>query len=290
MIVVTGATGHVGRELVGLLAAQREAVRAVTRRPGAVQFPAGVQVAFGDFEDPASIDVAFAGADRAFLMSGQPVGSAPFPTHDIVLVEAARRAGVEHVVKLSVLDGGGARDDPIAIWSRQAERAVLDSGIDWTLLRPGRFMSNALAWTPMIERGDTVTIPFALRPAASVDPADIAAVAAAALTDPERRHINVTYELSGPEVLTPADELRILGETLGRSFQLVEPPPDQTRTGMIKAGLPEAVVDAIMDRAVNDDSGAEILPTVQHVVGRPAMPFAEWAAAHADVFRGESPR
>jgi uncharacterized protein YbjT (DUF2867 family) len=289
MIVVTGATGHVGRELVTLLSDQRVTVRVVTRRPGAVSFPAGVQVAYGDFEDPASIDVAFAGAERAFLMSGQPVGSAPFPTHDIVLAEAARKAGVAHIVKLSVLEGGGARDDPIATWSRQAEQAVLDSGIDWTLLRPGRFMSNALVWAPMIKRGDTVMIPFARRPAASIDPADIAAVAAAALTDSGPRHVNVAYELSGPEVLTPADELRILGETLGRSLQVVEPPLDQTRAGMVKAGMPEVVVDTVVDRAVNDDSGAEVLPTVQHVLGRPATPFATWAASHADAFRGKRP-
>jgi uncharacterized protein YbjT (DUF2867 family) len=289
MIVVTGATGHVGRELVTLLAAQGVAVRVVTRRPGSVGFPGGVQVAYGDFDDQASIDVAFAGAERAFLMSGQPVGSAPFPTHDIVLAEAARRAGVAHIVKLSVLEGGGARDDPIRTWSRQAEQAVRNSGVDWTLLRPGRFMSNALAWAPMIVRGDTVTIPFAHRPAGSIDPADIAAVAGAALTDSGPRHVNVAYELSGPEVLTPADELRILGETLGRPLELVEPPLDQTRAGMIKAGLPEVVVDTIVDRAVNDHSGAEVLPTVEQVVGRPPTTFATWAASHADAFRGKRP-
>src|SRR5205823_3882166 len=122
------------------------------------------------------IDEAMKGADRAFLMSVQQPGGAERPTHDLQAVAAARRAGARHVVKLSVFDGGSS-DDVIAAWVREAEGAVVDSGMDWTLLRPGRFMSNALQWAPMIRRSDTVTIPFAHRPAASIDPADIAAVA-----------------------------------------------------------------------------------------------------------------
>src|SRR5712691_12053991 len=116
MIVVTGGTGHVGRELVAQLAGSGAAVRAVTRRPGAVAFLAGVDVVVdvvkGDFDDWASLTSAFRGAEAAFLMSAQAVGSAPHPTHDLALVEAAIDAGVTRVVKLSVLDGG-ATEDPI---------------------------------------------------------------------------------------------------------------------------------------------------------------------------------
>ncbi len=145
MILVTGATGNVGAELVAERNEDDEPVRAMTRRPRAVRFPAGVEVVYGDFDDPASIDAAFRDVDRAFLMSAQMPGSERRPTHDLRLVEAARRAGVGRVAKLSVFDGG-AGDNPIGEWHRQAEAAVVESGMDWTLLRPGRFMSNALQW------------------------------------------------------------------------------------------------------------------------------------------------
>jgi uncharacterized protein YbjT (DUF2867 family) len=118
MILVTGATGHVGGELVTQLAARADlagSIRAMTRRPHQTTVPPTVEVVYGDADDPDSLDAAFAGVDAAFLMSAQPVGSAPRPTHDITLAVAAERAGVCRVVELSVLDGG-AGDDPIGLW------------------------------------------------------------------------------------------------------------------------------------------------------------------------------
>src|SRR6266508_4275971 len=211
-----------------------------------------------------------------------PVGSAPRPTHDIALAAAAERAGVSHVVKLSVLDGG-ASDDPIGAWHRQAEAAVTDGGFDWTLLRPGRFASNALQWVPMIRRGDMVAIPFGTWPAAPIDPADVAAVAVAAFMSD--RHRGAAYRLSGPQVLTPEDELRILGENLGRSLRFVEPPAAAARAQMIKYGMPEPVADAVIARVLSDDgSGAEVLPTVASILSRPPATFAHWAKAHTGLF------
>lgn len=285
MILVIGATGHVGRELVTQLADQGEMVRAVTRRPGSAAFPDGVEVVFGDVDDPASLDAAFAGIDRAFLMSAQPPGSAESPTHDLALIDAAKRAGVAHVVKLSVLGGGGPGDDPIATWHCRAEQAVMGSGIDWTLLRPGRFMSNTLGWAPMIRQGDIVKVAFASRPAASIDPADIAAVAAAALTGAGPTAVNTAHELSGPQSLTPTQELHILAETLGRQLRLVEPPIEATRSGLLRSGMPEEVVDAVLARTLDDDRGAEVLPTVEDLLVRPATSFATWATRHIDSFR-----
>jgi uncharacterized protein YbjT (DUF2867 family) len=285
MILVSGATGNVGGELVANLAARGEAVRAVTRRPKAVHLPTGIEVVYGDFGDRASIDEAFRGADRAFLMSTQPPGSAAHPTHDLQLVEAAKRADVSQVVKLSVYTGG-AGEDAVGIWHREAEAAVVDAGMDWTLLRPGRFMSNALRWAPMIRRGDTVAIPFAHRAAASIDPADIAAVAAVALTT--TRHRNVAYQLSGPEVLTPADELRTLAETLDRPLRLFEPPIETVRAGMIGSGMAEQVVDAIVARTLEGEEGTEVLSTVAQITGRPPATFASWAEAHIQAFQAGS--
>jgi uncharacterized protein YbjT (DUF2867 family) len=188
---------------------------------------------------------------------------------------------VARVVKLSVLDGGGT-DDIIGRWSRQAEEAVTSSAMEWTLLRPGRFMSNTLAWAPMMAHGDTIAIPFASRPAASIDPADVAAVAAVALT--QDGHAHAAYELSGPEVLTPQDELLILAATLHRSLQLIEPSIEATRAGMVGAGMPKAMVDAIIARVLASEDGFEVLPTVEQVVGRPAATFAQWAQSHTGMF------
>jgi uncharacterized protein YbjT (DUF2867 family) len=254
----------------------------VSRRPNAARLPAGVEVVYGDFEDHASIDAAMKGAEQAFLMSVQPPGSAERPTHDLHLVEAARRAGVGHVVKLSVFDGG-AGDDVIAEWVREAEGAVVDSGMDWTLLRPGRFMSNALQWAPMICRGNVVTIPFAHMAAAPIDPADIAAVAVVALTSDGSR--NVAHQLSGPETFTAADELRILAETLHRPLELVEPPLEAVRAGMLAAGMSEDLVDAIIARTLTpDESGARVSPAVAEITGRPPATFSAWASAHVEQF------
>ncbi|MGW2567543.1 NmrA family NAD(P)-binding protein [Streptomyces sp. NPDC001537] len=290
MILVTGATGHVGGELVRRLAAAGHPVRAMTRRPAEARFPAGVEAVYGDAGDPASLDAAFAGASGAFLMSAQGVGTAPGPTHDLALAEAAARAGVQRVVKLSVLDAGaGAGSDVIARWHAEAEAPVTDPSRHWawTLLRPGRFMSNALQWAGRLRAGDEVAVPFADRPAASIDPADLAEVAALALTSVESdEHASASYELSGPESLTPADELAVLGRTLGRDLRLQPVPDDAARTSMTRYGFPPEVVDAIMRRTRQSDRGAEVLPTLEKLLGRPARTFAQWAQAHAEAFSG----
>jgi uncharacterized protein YbjT (DUF2867 family) len=284
MILVTGATGHVGSELVRRLAAAGEPVRAMTRRPAKARLPAGAEAVYGDAADPASLDAALAGVDGVFLMSAQAVGTAPEPTHDLALAAAAARAGVRRVVKLSTLDGGRG-DDPIARWQRTAETAVTDParGFAWTLLRPGRFMSNALQWTGQLRAGDEVAIPFADRSAASVDPADLAEIAALALTSTSG-HAGAVYELSGPQSLTPTEELAVLGEILGRDLRVRPVPTDTARAGMAGYGFPPEVVDAIMRRTLDGDRGSQVLPTVEKVLGRPARTFAQWARAHRAEF------
>ena len=281
MIVVTGASGNVGAQVASMLAASGHPVRAMTRRPHKARMPEGVEVVYGDAGDSASLDDAFWGADRAFLMTAQQIGSAPRPTHDINLAEAARRADVTHVVKLSVY-GAGSGDNVIYRWHAEAEGAVIDTGIDYTLLRPGRFMSNALHWAPMIRGGDDVRIPFAARPAASIDPADVAAIAVAALTTNDHR--NTAYQLSGPQVLTPAEELEILGEALGRRLRLIELSIEETKAGLLASGMPSEVVDTIVKQALDTDDGAHVLPTMPRLLGREPNTFAQWARANARAF------
>ena len=287
LVLVTGASGHVGGELVAQLAAAGHRVRAMTRKPQDLTVPAGVEVAAGDAADPASLPAAFTGVGRAFLMSAENVGARP-PTHVPALVDAAVRAGVRHLVLLSV-HSGGEGDDVFAAWWAHVERSVVESGLRTTVLRPGRFMSNALAWVPQIARGDDVTVPFARRPTTSIDPADIAAVAAAALTDTIGRHDGVVHQLSGPAAMTPAEELAEIAALVGRPLRIVEPPLEHIRAGMARAGMSEAAIDAALARTLDSDAGTEVLPTVERVLGRPARPFAAWAEVHRAAFTGARP-
>jgi uncharacterized protein YbjT (DUF2867 family) len=278
MILVTGATGHVGQELVSELLERGERVRAMTRRPEAARFPAGVEVVRGDFDDGSTLAIALRGVERVFLMSAQVIGTAPAPTHMLALAHACKRAGVERVVELSVLGGGGSDvRDPIARWIQQGEAAVRESGAEWTLLRPGRFMSNALGWAAMLRRGDEISVPFATRPAASIDPADVARIAALALTG--NGHAGKVYELSGPESLSPSEEVAILARVLGRPLRVNALPLQAAREGMRRMGMPEPVLEAVFAQT-ESDRGTHVLSTVQDVTGRPARTFAEWAEAH----------
>ncbi|HEY6422151.1 MAG TPA: hypothetical protein VIY28_02650 [Pseudonocardiaceae bacterium] len=170
---------------------------------------------------------------------------------------------------------------PATEGSRQIEDTVTGSDLAWTLLRPGRFMSNALQWAPQIRAGNDVQIPFAARPAASIDPADIAAVAAAALTS--ERHYHRAYQLSGPETRTPLEELAVLAELLRQPLRAIEPPLNAVRAGMARGGVPDTVIDAIIARTCDTDEGTEV-PAVTDILGRPPGTFAHWAANHLHHF------
>jgi len=169
----------------------------------------------------------------------------------------------------------------VAAWHRADEAAVTESGIHHTLLRPGRFMSNTLAWKHMLRRGDTVQVPFARRPTTAIAPEDIAAVAVAAFTGP----LPTTLELSGPEVLTPEQELAIVGEILGRRPTLVEPTTEQTIQGMARGGMDRELAAKMIEHVLAGDYGADISPVVEQVLGRRPITFQEWAEKH---FKEES--
>src|SRR3954451_14131941 len=199
-ILVTGATGHVGAELVAQLVDAGHDVRAMTRRPDRYIAGPRVHAVAGDADDPTGLAAAFDGVESAFPMSAEVPGSAQRPTHLPRLAQAAERAGVHHVVLLSVYSGaeGG---DVLADWSRQVEEAVTGSEMTWTLLRPGRFMSNALQWAPQIRRSSEITIPWAVRPPAAIGPPARAAVAAPSLLSDA--HHGAADRLPGPEVRSP---------------------------------------------------------------------------------------
>jgi uncharacterized protein YbjT (DUF2867 family) len=274
MILVTGATGNVGSEVVSALLAAGEPVRTLIRGASA-SAPAGVEVAAGDLDRPETLAPALTGVDAVFLLPG-------FRDMPGVLAEL-RNEGVARVVLLS---GGSAGDnDPDNAVSRymgRSETAVRESGLPWTFLRPASFMSNALRWVPELRDGDVVREPFAHVRVATVDPFDIAAVAVRALLNPA--HEGQIYYLSGPESLLPADRLAILGAVLDRRLTLRALSVDEARAEL-SAAMPAKYVDAFFRFYIDgtlDESA--VRPTVAEITGRPARTFQQWATAHAGTF------
>jgi uncharacterized protein YbjT (DUF2867 family) len=276
MLLIAGATGNVGGELVHALRRAGEPVRALTRTDRDSSLPPDVERATGDLNDPASLTAALNGVRGVFLLSGY----ADMPG----LLTKIRDAGARHVVLLSsgAVDGG----DPANVVVRYhavAEAAVKDAGLAWTILRPSGFHSNALRWLPQLRAGNVVREPFADVPVAGIDPLDIAAVAAVALTTPG--HDNAIYRLTGPEAILPADRIRILARLLGRDLYLHPLTDDEARAELAATMSPEyvdAFVNFFVDGAYDD---TVVRPTVPDLLGRPARTFRQWAEAHADAFR-----
>ncbi|MGW0826071.1 NAD(P)H-binding protein [Streptomyces sp. NPDC002845] len=282
MLLITGASGTVGAETARLVAAQGEAVRLLSRAPSRLVPPAGpVEVAHGDYADPASLRSALCGVRAALLITNDPTR----PELDRNLAEAAREAGVQHVVKLSTL----SVTDPlphglITRWHSAGEAFIRSSGLEWTFLRPRAFMSNTLAWASGIKAEGVVRAYPADTPVACVDPRDIAAVAAAALTRPGHR--GTSYALTGPQALTARQQVGIIADVLGRPLLFQARSAAQARRELEKR-YPAAAVQALLDSATlrpgNDKSRTE--KAVEQVVQRPARSFADWVRDHADCFQ-----
>ncbi|MEV4053816.1 NAD(P)H-binding protein [Amycolatopsis sp. NPDC049688] len=274
MFLVTGATGNVGAEVVSALAAAGAPVRALVRRPDAV-LPGGVEAAVGDLNAPDGLTDALKGVEGVFLLPGYD----DMPG----MLARAREAGVRRIVLLS---GGSAAladmGNAVSRYMTLAERAVRESDLDWTFLRPRAFMANALRWLPQLRAGDTVRVQFPQVAAACIDPADIAAVAALALAGGHEGRI---HELTGPVAMRPAEQVAVLASVLGRDLRCVELSNAETRAEL-EASLPQEYADAFWSFYADGTlDEATVFPTVAEVTGRPARTFAEWAEAHADAFR-----
>lgn len=281
MYLVTGATGTVGRAVVDRLLAAGLPVRAITRRPEAANLPAAVEVVRADLGDPASLPAALAGVRRVFLSTAGP----EIPTHDANLATAAAAAGVERIVKLSSGRAGDeAATDPIPSWHRAGEDAVRASGLDWTMVRPMGFMSNALHWARSIRESSTVRAPFGHGRIAVIDPDDIAAVSVAALTEPG--HAGQVYTLTGPRALSPGEQAAILSGILGRPVRFEEISAETARADLLRFGVDPEMASAIMAlRATALESFTSVVhPTVAAVTGRSPRTFQEWALENKEQF------
>jgi uncharacterized protein YbjT (DUF2867 family) len=233
----------------------------------------------GDLNDPVSLLAAMDGVEKVFLVT--------FETQqDINVIDAAKRAGVQQIVKLSTLE---ATEHKIRVgkWHYEREELIRASGLDWTFLRPGMFMSNSIEWWSDSIRGQgSVFFPGGRKgKVAPVDPRDIAAVAALALTKPG--HSKQAYELTGSELFTISEMVRIISQALREPIQYVDIPPIAAKLFMLKSGMDRSLVKALMEMlaSLRKNEGALVTDTVQRVTGNPPRTFAEWCCNHVQAFR-----
>ena len=280
MILVTGATGNVGRQVVFRLVAAGEPVRALSRHPERAGWPAEVERVAGDLTQELPSDV-FDGVRALYLF--------PEPARAEAVVAAATAAGVEHVVVLSSLAAGADGVEGLEVLQRRhlvVEQAAEGSSMTWTHVRPGMFMANTLGWAGSVRDEGVVREPYPDATAAPVHEDDIAAVAVAALLDPER-HAGAAYPLSGPEALSQVDRVRVLSEVLGRPVRFEEQTREQARERLLtnpwmNAGLADSLLDMLaVSSGVREDL---VLPTVADVLGRPPLTFARWVEDHRAAF------
>lgn len=276
MILVTGATGKVGSALVERLEAAGGRFRVAARSP---EKAAGKQAVLFDFDRPETFPSALAGIEKLFLLTSGGT------QRETAAVAAAKKAGVERIVKLSVW---GAEEDAFALGRlhRAVERDIEASGLDWTFLRPNSFMQNfSTSLAPTI-KSQGAFYPYGHSARISViDARDIGAVAAKALT--EEGHSGKAYKLSGPESLTNQEMAEKLSRAIGRTVRFVDLPDDEYEKALVAAGVPAPYAAALVDlsRYYTTGAGAAVTPDFERVAGRRPISFDQFARDHARVWQ-----
>jgi uncharacterized protein YbjT (DUF2867 family) len=261
-VLVMGATGNVGGALIDLLRVRDVRVHAITRE--ARTWPEGVRGVVGDANDPASLAGVAAGMDAVFLMAGYKAEA-----------QLLADLGAGHAALLSASSAPLAESgNAMAAYHRDSEEAVKASAAAWTIVRPCSMQSNVARWKDQLDAGEVIRAPFGDVPVAMIDPADVAAVLAAALT--EAGHAGQTYRVSGPRALTAADQVAILAEVLDRNLRFEAIPDDEARA-TLPAQVGQAYADAQFDIfRSHPEYESEIHPTVQQVLDRPPGPLHGW--------------
>jgi uncharacterized protein YbjT (DUF2867 family) len=265
-ILVTGATGNVGSILVDLLQARDVHLRTLPRQPRPM--------------DRATVTD---GVDAVFLACGNVPEQVDF---ECALIDQAAQAGVRRIVMLSARGADPAASPAYWRWHAQIEQHLRASGVPAVVLQPSFLMSNLFAATEHVREQGMLFAPAADARISMIHPGDVAAVAAVALTTDG--HDGATYVLTGPEAITYTRVAADLSTALGRSVGYAGIPPEVARMGLLAAGLPEFVVDQLLEvfAALRGGAQAETTDAVQRLTGWPPQSFATWAATYADAFRG----
>ncbi|WP_433221834.1 NAD(P)H-binding protein [Microtetraspora malaysiensis] len=282
MILVTGATGRIGRDLVRELDATSAEFRILIRDPTrAADLPERAERVVGDLDKPATLTPAFDGVDRLFLLTpGIGIDQAANA------ITAARAAGVRHIVLLSSIWVFGDPVPAMGRWHYEREQLLRMSGVPATILRPGGFTTNALEWVPSIRKEGFVLDAIGPGRSAPIDPADIAAVARLVLT--EDGHDGQTYILTGDETLTIAEQVEIIAATIGCGIEVrAAASPEEIVRSRYPGGAPKPLADAILEGAaiMRADTTGVRTDTVRRLLGRRPRTFAEWCARNADALR-----
>ena len=278
MILITGANGVVGRRVTDMLLQEGAAVAAVTRGLGEAPSPEGVKVVSGDLFSPQWIEPELEGVEAIQL---SPRATGPGLAE---LVKLAERQGVRRLVLLSATTveypAGEAR---FAAQFKFAEDLVTGSGLEWTVLRLADFAANALAWAPQLKAGDVVRGAYGRAASSPIYEADIAAVAVRALRGTVPAETVST--LTGPQSLDQHEKVRLIGAATGRALSFQELPPEQVRQGLLAQGLPEEVPARLLGSLADySERPGPTTGTVEDLLGRPALTFADWARDHAAAF------
>jgi uncharacterized protein YbjT (DUF2867 family) len=274
MILITGATGNVGRELIKQLDNTRHPIRVLSRNPKKATFPKNVEIVTGDLNNTESMKAALTGVRKVFMI--QVPGNEKF-------LQVAKEFGVQHIVFLSAAAIEFPIDNAIGRAHLYTEELIRDSGMQWTFLRPGAFMSNAFQWVRSIRSEGIVRAPFGDVASTPIDPRDIAAVAGHSLM--ELGHEGKIYTMTGPEVLTPREQVHTLSTILGQDIHFENISREMAKETMNQF-VPEEIVEASLDLSQNAvGHPVEVLDTVKEVTGQNGRSFSQWAYDYADRFR-----
>ncbi len=278
-ILVTGATGNVGRPLVAGLLADGARVRALTRDPATAGFPPGVAVVGGDYAAPGLLAEAVRGADAVFVNIGA------LREHAGELIAAARGAGVSKIVMLSSIAVRDEGDQVLSLGRQHkaVEDAIKAAGVDWTILRCGGFATNTLTWATSVQAEGVVRFPYGEAALALIAEQDIAAAAVRVLLD--SGHNGQTYTLTGAESLTQIRQAEAIGKAIGRQVRFEELSPEQFRQFATQYFPAPVVEDLLTALASYVGQTAYMTADLEKIIGRPATSYAQWAVQHADAFR-----
>jgi uncharacterized protein YbjT (DUF2867 family) len=280
-ILVIGATGTIGGQVLSRLAATGAQVRAMTRNPAAARLPPQAKVVRGDLTLPETLDSCLDGIDTVFLVWTAPA-AAVAPALERIAKHARRIVFLSAPIKTA--HPLFQQPNPLRAMFEQIERLIESSGLQWTFLRAGMFAANALSWwAPQIRVGDVVRWPHLAAPTAPIDERDIAAVAVRALC--EDGHAGAEYVLTGPQSLSQFEQVSIIGRVIGRSLHIEEISPDDARRELLTIGPQPAVNMLLQAWAAAIGQPAHVTSTVAEITGAPAKTFLQWATDNATEFR-----
>ena len=283
-ILIIGATGNVGRQVVSQLPATGVRIRALARNPHTARLPLHVEVVRGDLTLPETLDGCLDGIDAVFLLWFAPPATVA-PALERIVKHARRIVFLSSPYKTAHPFFQKPQPNPTSALHAEIERRIETSGRQWTFLRPGMFAANALTWwAPQIRAGsDVVRWPHVDAPTAPIHERDIAAVAVRALC--EDGHAGAEYVLTGPQSVSQAEQMSTIGGVIGRSLRLEEISPDEARRELLPL-WPRYVVNYLLDAwAAAIGQPAFVTSTVAEITRAPSRSFLEWATDHAAEFR-----